>query len=183
MEIYQLLTVMNSESLPIVYLSVLLGILSVSAIFIIRQIWKTRTSETRFSKLQNKLAKEKGTAQEYYELGSLFLDKKLYVQAVKLLEKALKTGEKLEPENKALIYNALGFAYFVKEQYDLAIRNYKEAIKLCPGYITAINNLANVYEKKQMASKALETYEESLKIEPTNKVAKKRSESLRKRLA
>jgi tetratricopeptide (TPR) repeat protein len=180
---YYWLIIMNSELLPVVYLSVLLGILSVSAIFIIRQIFKTRKSESRFSKLQNQLKDQKGTAQEYYELGGLFLDKKLYVQAVNLLNKALKTGEEIEPENKALIYNALGFSYFAQEQYDLAIRNYKEAIKLYPEYITAMNNLANVYEKKQMTNKALETYEESLKFEPTNKVAKKRSESLRKRLA
>ncbi|MGK7946689.1 MAG: tetratricopeptide repeat protein [Microcystaceae cyanobacterium] len=174
---------MDSELLPVIYLSVLLSILAVSAIFIIRQILKTRKSETRFSKLQNKLKDQKGTAQEYYELGGLFLDKKLYVQAVNLLNKALKAEEEIEPENKALIYNALGFAYFAKEQYDLAVRNYKEAIKLYPEYITALNNLGNVYEKKQMTSKALETYQESLKIEPTNKTAKKRAESLSKRLA
>jgi tetratricopeptide (TPR) repeat protein len=174
---------MNSETLPVIYLSVLLSILVVSAIFIVQQIWKTRRSETRFSKLQNKLKDQKGSAQEYYELGSLYLDKKLYVQAVNLLNKAFKTEEDVEPENQALVYNALGFAYFAQEQYDLAIRNYKEAIKLYPEYVTAVNNLANVYEKKQMANKALETYEESLKVEPTNKVAKTRSESLRKRLA
>jgi tetratricopeptide (TPR) repeat protein len=174
---------MNSETLPVIYLSVLLSILVVSAIFIVQQIWKTRRSETRFSKLQNKLKDQKGSAQEYYELGSLYLDKKLYVQAVNLLNKAFKTEEDVEPENQALVYNALGFAYFAQEQYDLAIRNYKEAIKLYPEYVTALNNLANVYEKKQMANKALETYEESLKVEPTNKVAKTRSESLRKRLA
>ena len=174
---------MDSELLPVIYLSVLLSILAVSAIFIIRQILKTRKSETRFSKLQNKLKDQKGTAQEYYELGGLFLDKKLYVQAVNLLNKALKAEEEIEPENQALIYNALGFAYFAKEQYDLAVRNYKEAIKLYPEYITALNNLGNVYEKKQMTSKALETYQESLKIEPTNKTAKKRAESLSKRLA
>ena len=44
----------------------------------------------------------------------------------------------------------MGYAYFAQEQYDLAIRNYKEATKLYPEYVTALNNLANVYEKKQM---------------------------------
>lgn len=46
------------------------------------------------------------------------------------------------------MYNALGFAYFSQEQYDIAIRNYKEAIKLYPEYTIALNNLGNVYEKK-----------------------------------
>jgi tetratricopeptide (TPR) repeat protein len=105
------------------------------------------------------------------------------VQAVTLLQKALKTSEEeeVETENRALIYNALGFAYYSQEQLDLAIRNYKEAIKLYPEYTIALNNLGNVYERKQMIAKAVETYERTLKYEPTNSVAKKRADSLRKR--
>ncbi len=174
---------MDSETLPLVYFSILIIILGSSALFILRQIWKTRQTEGRFSRLQKKLKDEQGTAHEYYELASLYVDKKLYVQAVNLFNKALKSAKKIEPENQALIYNALGFAYFAQEQYDLAIRNYKEAIKLYPEYVVALNNLANVYEKKQLTTKAIETYEESLTVEPNNKIAKERSESLRKRLA
>jgi tetratricopeptide (TPR) repeat protein len=170
------------ENLPIIYLSVLLLLLGGTAIFLLQQVIKTRRIESKFSRLQKKLQNEKGTAQEYYELGSLYLDKKLFVQAVNLMQKALKTGEKLDPENKALIYNALGYASFAQEQYEVAIRNYKEAIKLYPEYTIALNNLANVYERKQMTVKALETYEETLKVEPNNDIAKRRSESLRKRL-
>ncbi|MBF2020808.1 MAG: tetratricopeptide repeat protein [Hydrococcus sp. C42_A2020_068] len=170
-----------SEYLPVIYLSVLLILLSGTALFLLRQVFKTRQVESTFSRLQKKLQKEKGTAKEYYELGSIYLDKKLFVQAINLLQKALKTDEEIEPENKALIYNALGYAYFSQEQYELAIRNYKEALKLYPEYAIALNNLANVYERKQMAIKALETYEETLKFEPNNAVAKRRAESLRKR--
>jgi tetratricopeptide (TPR) repeat protein len=170
------------ESLPIVYLSVLLLLLGGTAIFLFRQIFQTRQVENRFSKLQKKLQQEKGTAQEYYELGSIYLDKKLYIQSINLFQKALKFDKDVDPENKALVYNALGFAYFAQEQYDLAIRNYKEALKLYPEYAIALNNLGNVYERKQMVSKALETYEATLKLEPNNEVAKRRAESLRKRL-
>ncbi|NJK49965.1 tetratricopeptide repeat protein [Candidatus Gracilibacteria bacterium] len=170
------------ENLPIIYLSVLLLLLGGTAIFLLQQVIKTRRVESKFSRLQKKLQNEKGTAQEYYELGSIYLDKKLFVQAVSLMQKALKTGEKLDAENKALIYNALGYASFAQEQYDTAIRNYKEALKLYPQYTIALNNLANVYERKQMTVKALETYEETLKVEPNNEVAKRRAESLRKRL-
>ncbi|RMF24599.1 MAG: tetratricopeptide repeat protein, partial [Cyanobacteria bacterium J083] len=118
----------------------------------------------------------------YYELGSLYLDKKLFVQSISLFEKALKAAEDTEPENLALIYNALGYAYFAQEQYDIAIRQYKQAIKLYPEYTIARNNLANVYEKKLLTNKALETYQEVLKIDPNNSIAKKRSEKLSKRV-
>ncbi len=171
------------DSSPILYISILLGLLAIVAFFLFKQILKTTRIEKTFSKLQNKLTKEKGTAQEYYELGSIYLDKKLFVQAIQLLQKALTAEKKLEPENKALVYNALGFAYFSQEQYDLAIRNYKEAIAILPDYITVLNNLGNTYEKKQLINLAIETYQDVLKYDDKNVKAKKRLESLQKRIA
>ena len=171
-----------NENLPIISISALLGLLIFAAVYILREVIKTRQQESRFSRLQKKLKQQKGTAKEYYELGSLYLDKKLFVQSVTLLQKALKADKELEPENTALIHNALGYAYFAQEQYDIAIRQYKEALKLYPEYVIALNNLGNVYEKKQMIVKAVETYKEALKYEPENKIAKRRAESLEKRL-
>lgn len=170
-----------NEQLPALYLVILLVLLSIAAIVILKEIIKTRRSESSFSRLQKKLKNEKGTALEYYELGSLYLDKKLFVQSTNLFKKALKADKNLEPENEALIHNAMGYSYFAQEQYDIAIREYKEAIKLYPEYVVALNNLANVYEKKQITAKALETYEEALKYEPNDNTAKRRAESLRKR--
>ena len=171
-----------NDTLPTVYLSFLLVLLLIAAIFVFQQIIKTRRTESRFSRLQKQLKDEKGTAQEYYELGSIYLDKKLFVQAVKLFQQALKT-KKTEPENKALINNALGYAYFAQEQYDIAIRQYKEALKLYPEYVVAWNNLGNAYERKQLVTQALEAYEKALEYEPDNDTAKRRAQSLRKRFA
>ncbi len=164
------------------YLSLLLVLLAGAAWFIFRQILKTRQLETTLSKLQNKLSKEKGTALEYYELGSIYLDKKLFSQAVTQLQKALKAPDLEGEENMALVYNALGFAYAALEQYDLAIRQYKDALKYKPDYVTALNNLGFVYERKKLTAQALEVYEEALQYEPNNPTAKKRAESLRKRV-
>ena len=171
-----------SDNLPIIYISVLLLILVLAAIYILREVVKTRKQENTFSRLQNKLKQEKGTAEEYYELGSLYLDKKLFVQSINLLKKALKVDKDLPEENQALIHNAMGYAYFAQEQYDIAIREYKEALKLYPEYVIALNNLGNVYEKKQMVVKAVETYKQALEYDPENKTAKLRVQSLEKRL-
>lgn len=168
--------------LPIIYLSFLLSLLAGAGWIVFRQILKTRSVESAISRLQNKLNKEKGTAEEYYELGSIYLDKKLFAQAVVQLQKALKSPDLEGDENTALIYNALGYAYFAQEQYDLAIRQYKEALKLYPDYVTALNNLGHVYERKQLTAQALETYEAALKLDPKSDVAKRRSDSLRKRV-
>ncbi|WP_319419646.1 tetratricopeptide repeat protein [Pleurocapsa sp. FMAR1] len=171
-----------NENLPVIYISALLAILVLAAIYILREVIRTRKQETTFSRLQSKLKNEKGTAEEYYELGSLYLDKKLFVQSLNLLKKALKVDKELPSENQALIHNAMGYAYFAQEQYDIAIREYKEALKLYPEYVIALNNLGNVYEKKQMIVKAVETYREATKYNPENDTAKQRLKSLEKRL-
>jgi len=169
------------NNLPVIYIVIFLALLSSASWFLIRQVLRTRKVESKFSSLQNKLKQEKGNAEDYYELGSIYLDKKMFVQSVGLFQRAMKAGENLEPDNLALIYNGLGFAYFSQEQYDLAIRQYKEAIKLNPSYVVALNNLAFAYEKKQLLNQALQTYEEVLKVEENNSTAKGRSNALRKR--
>ncbi|PSN18006.1 hypothetical protein C7271_14800 [filamentous cyanobacterium CCP5] len=174
---------MENSNLLLIYLSALILLLGIAAFFVLRQVFRTRRIESTLSRLQTKLTKEKGTAQEYYELASLLLDKKLYTQSALYLQQALKQLEDDEEENSALVYNALGYAYFAQEQYDLAIRNYKEALKIYPGYATAMNNLAHSYERKQLTSQALEMYETALSLEPKNTTSRRRADSLKKRLA
>ncbi|MEM6448748.1 MAG: tetratricopeptide repeat protein [Cyanobacteria bacterium P01_D01_bin.105] len=174
---------MENGNYLVVYLGILLALLGVSAIFVVRQVWVTRRVEKTLSDLQTKLTNQKGSAVEYYELGSILLDKKLYAQATIYLKKALKELAPEESENAVLVHNALGYAYFAQEQFDAAIRQYNEALKISPGYVTALNNLAHAYERKQLMPQALETYEKSLASEPANETAKRRAASLRKRLA
>jgi tetratricopeptide (TPR) repeat protein len=168
--------------LPVVYLSILLTLLAGAGWAIVRQVLKTRKIESSISRLQNKLNKEKGTAEEYYELGSIYLEKKLFSQAVIQLQKALKSPDLEGEENTAVIYNALGYAYFAQEQYDLSIRHYKEALKLSPNYVTALNNLGHAYERKQLTAQALEAYEEALKADPESTTAQRRAEALKERV-
>ena len=171
------------SNLPVVYLLLLVTLLLGAGFFVLRQIFKTRRVESQLSRLQKKLGQEKGTAQEYYELGCIYNDKKLYSQAIAVFQRALKTAEQEEEsDNLALVYNALGYAYFAQEQYDIAIRQYKEALKLVPEYVTAHNNLGYAYERKKLTAQALEAYEEALKLDPKNVIARQRAESLGKRL-
>ncbi len=170
------------NNLAIVYLSIFVGLLTLAGVSVFRQILKTRRVESAITRLRDKLTKDQGTAQEYYELASIYSDKKLYSQAVKLFQKALKAAEEEEEENIGVIYNGLGFAYFAQEQYDIAIRQYKEALKSNPNYVTALNNLGHAYEQKNLTAPALQAYEQALLSEPTNKTAQRRAESLRKRL-
>ncbi len=45
------------------------------------------------------------------------------------------------------MHNALGFAYFNMDRSELALKNYRRAVELQPGYTTAWNNLGDAYEK------------------------------------
>jgi tetratricopeptide (TPR) repeat protein len=178
------------NSLAAVYLGILLILLGILAGFIFRQVMRNRRMEATINRLQPKLNKATGTTQEHFELGSIYLSKKLPAQAIAQFQKALKSAttdqEDLpgtEPEvNIAPIYNALGYAYFAQEQYDLAIRNYKEALSQQSDYITALNNLGHAYERKKLERQALEAYEQVLTTAPKNKTANRRANVLRRRL-
>ncbi|MBE9213506.1 tetratricopeptide repeat protein [Plectonema cf. radiosum LEGE 06105] len=177
---------MNSN-LAVIYLSILVGLLFLTVISVFRQIFKSRKQEGSFSKLRSKLSKETGSIAEYYQLGSIYSQKKLFTQAVSLFQKAIKAADEQQEETDAatadyvtLAYNGLGYAYFAQEQYDLAIRNYKEALKRQPDYVTALNNLGHAYERKKLNAQALESYEKALELDAKNAVAKRRAQSLRR---
>ncbi len=170
------------SDLPIVYLSLLVGLLAIAGVLVIRQVWKTRSTEMKLAKLQGRLTTTKGAPQEYYELGSILLQKQLYGQAAAAMKQALKSKELEDGEPKAMVHNALGYAYAAQEQYDLAIRHYKDAIQQKEDYATAYNNLGFAYERKQLTVQALKAYEQALEIDPNSSTAKKRAESMRKRI-
>ncbi|MEM9136485.1 MAG: tetratricopeptide repeat protein [Cyanobacteria bacterium P01_F01_bin.42] len=170
------------QSFVSIYLVLLLVLLGAAAIFIFRQVFRTRRIEKNLNTLQNKLSKSRGNTQEYFEMGSIMLSKKLHIQAVSLFQKAIKQAKKEGEEEVSPIYNALGYAYFAQEQYDLAIKQYKEALDRDPTYVTAFNNLGHAYEKKNLGQQALQAYENALALDEKNAIAKKRAQSLRRRL-
>jgi tetratricopeptide (TPR) repeat protein len=165
------------------YLLGLVTLLVVVALLVARQVWRTRTTEIRLNQLQEAVNGGTATATDYYELGGIYLRKKLYVQSINQFQKALKIWEKTDTDGLAKVYNALGYAYFSQEQYDLAIRQYREALKCQPAYVIGMNNLGHAYEKKKLTAQALEMYEQALRLAPDNPTAKQRANALRKRLA
>ena len=62
---------MNEGTFPAVYLGLLVSLLSIAAVFLVRQVLRTRRVETRLNRLQSELKQGKGTAREHYELGSI----------------------------------------------------------------------------------------------------------------
>lgn len=166
------------SKLAIGYLSALVVMLGLLGWLVFRQIIKNRQQEKVLGELQPKLEKTKGAPAEHYELGSVYLRKKLYAKAIGEFQKALKDNDSPSPE----IYNALGYTYFSQEQYDLAIKNYRQALEIAPNYLVAVHNLAHAYEKKKLIPQSIELYEQALQLNPKDEIAERRLRALRPRV-
>ena len=168
--------------LPLTYLLILLTILSILAFFLIQEILKKRTLETNLYELQKKVRENKATGVDHYLLGTIYLSKKLFDQAIIQFRYALKRWDNGDKEGLANLYNTIGFTYFESEQYELAIYYYKEALKNFKNYTTAWNNLGYAYEKKKMLSEALESYKSVLSYDQENEIANGRFQMLERRV-
>lgn len=163
------------------YLGLLLAFLGGGSFLVVRQVLVRRELENAAKELGERVRTSQATAEEYFELGAVLLRKKLYSQAAKNLEKARDRWEG-EPEELAQLHNALGYAYAQKENYDQAVQEYRAAVSLQPGYVTAWNNLGDSLESKKDYKGALEAFEEALAYAPDNNVAKQKVDQLRTRV-
>nr|YP_009420417.1 conserved hypothetical protein 37 [Chroomonas placoidea]ASO76056.1 conserved hypothetical protein 37 [Chroomonas placoidea] len=157
--------------LPGLYLLVLLTLLGGLSFFLVQEILKKRNLETRLYTLQRRVRQNVASYEDHYLLGTLYLSKKLFDQAIVQFRYALKMWDVKDKPGLANLYNTIGFTYFESEQYDLAIYYYKEAIKNLEGYTTAWNNLGYAYEKKKMNGDALNIYKKVLEYDSDNVVA------------
>ena len=63
-------------------------------------------------------------------------------------------------------YANMGWAYYNKQSYDLAEKNYLEAIRLNPEFAIAIRGLGNVYLAIGRGAQAVEQIEKAIEIAP-----------------
>ncbi|CAL5220239.1 g2218 [Coccomyxa viridis] len=166
----------------LIYLVALLGFVVVGAYLVVRQVLVRRELEEAAKVLGERIRTNDASPEDCFELGVILLRKKLYTQATKNLEKASRMWDG-EPEELAQVHNALGFAYFNMDRSELALKNYKRAVELQPGYTTAWNNLGDAYEKARDWDQAMKAYEETLTYSPDNKVAQSRVNSLRNKVS
>jgi tetratricopeptide (TPR) repeat protein len=160
--------------LPLVYLLVLLGSLSIVTIVIGKEIIKKRQIELQLAELQNKIRIKECGCEDYYNLGKIYLSKKLFDQAIIQFRYALKLWDRDDREGLANLYNTVGFTYSETNQYEIAIYYYQEARKCIKNYIAALNNLGFAYEKKQLIYEAITIYREVLDYDSENEIATNR---------
>jgi len=76
-------------------------------------------------------------------------------------------GDRLDKGIWPDFYATRGYAYFNEEEYDKAISDYNQAIKIDPDFAKAYYSRGIVYYKKKEYDKAISDYNQAIKIYPT----------------
>lgn len=174
-----------NDLLPQLYLGGLVALLGGASFFVGRQILRVRRDEQALARLGG--GRDSGGAPRdaagLYELASVQLRKRLYLQAADTLRQALKQAdsEQVPSEARALIENAMGFALAAQGKYTPATRHYRAALRAKADYPVALNNLAFALEKQAKPDEARTLYEQVLGLEADNRTARKRLTVLERR--
>src|SRR5256714_6702428 len=70
------------------------------------------------------------------------------------------------PQSLVIAYNNRGNAYTAKGEYDRAVQDYDQSIKLNPNYARGFNNRGVAYQKKGEYDRAIEDFDASIKLDP-----------------
>ncbi|EAQ70270.1 photosystem I assembly protein Ycf37 [Synechococcus sp. RS9909] len=167
---------------PQTYLLGLIGLLSIVAVLVGRQLLRVRRDELSLIRLEQEGAAGSRDAGQLYELASVQLRKRLYPQAITTLRQALKRLAGEPEEARALVENALGFALAAQKDFEGAVKHYKAALQAKPDYPVALNNLAFARERLLDLDEAAELYRQSLKLEPANATASRRLKRVEQQL-
>src|SRR5262245_36471397 len=73
---------------------------------------------------------------------------------------------KQTPQTLVIAYHNRGNAYMAKGEYDRAVQDYGESIKLNPNYARAFNNRGVAYQKKGAHDLAIKDFDEAIKLNP-----------------
>jgi tetratricopeptide (TPR) repeat protein len=71
-------------------------------------------------------------------------------------------------QSLALAYNNRGNAYIVKGDYDRAISDYDQSIKLNANHARVFNNRGVAYQKKGEYDRAIKDFDEAIRLNPNN---------------
>ena len=100
------------------------------------------------------------TATKLNKQAQLSLDVKHYDEAITLLKRAVV----LEPEN-ALTHCLLGMGYAAKEDFALAISEYKKALDITPNELATLCLLANLYLQQGMINEGITLSRKGIALE------------------
>ncbi|HNS12474.1 MAG TPA: O-antigen ligase family protein [Bacteroidia bacterium] len=114
-----------------------------------------------------------GSAAAWYRLnGEIHTKEILRAQFANNFARMLRETEKAESVFYVMDYSGTpiswykGMAYFYSNRFPEAVNYYEQALKINPGHLKVLNDLATAYEKTNEKEKAIETYRRALSAAP-----------------
>jgi len=106
----------------------------------------------------------------HFNLGNYYYGNGQYDYAEEEYKKAIEIGlyedeKSIKPTSYPAKRNLAGI-YYIKKEYDKAVREYEELIDIKPEEVPLYNFLASAHYNRGRYEKAIETYEKALEIDP-----------------
>jgi tetratricopeptide (TPR) repeat protein len=127
---------------------------------------KAAVSELNSFKLQTRLSNE----MVYLSVFTVGLTRYTASDWDKAITSFSETLKQLEYpiNNRSIIYFFRGDSYYNKKDYDRAIFDYNQVLKLDPNDVDAYNNRGVSYDNKKDYDRAISDYNQALKLDPNN---------------
>jgi serine/threonine protein kinase/Flp pilus assembly protein TadD len=112
---------------------------------------------------------------EYNNRGLALFNVGLVDEAIWVYRKALRYDQAFAEQHKArmaIVHNNLGVAYDYRGQPDLAVEEYREAIRLRPDLADAHNNLGTALRARGKTDDAVREYRKALSLKPGYAIAR-----------
>jgi tetratricopeptide (TPR) repeat protein/peroxiredoxin len=123
--------------------------------------------EQAASSFQLALRDDPSSAEASYGLGSAYLNLQRTAQARESFERAIKLPASY-PDTLANAWNNLGLLDTQEGRTDDAVRCFREAVRLSPDHLIALNNLGNAYRLLKKWDEARKTFEYALEVSATD---------------
>jgi len=167
--------------IQIVYIGLLFSILITFIGSFTTQLVARRELDEAAKIVADRINSQNVSASDYFEMGAILMKKKLYVQALRYLQKCIKLWDGEEVE-LAQVYNAVGFVHAELDDKDQALFYLNKAVTIQPSYVSAWNNLGDIHERKEEYQKALYCYKEVLVFDEVNVIAMARKKLCEKKI-
>lgn len=121
---------------------------------------------TLFNSVDNQIKNNKGTFDDYFQRAVIFKSAGEFNKALSDYEIALTLANNSDQSAKALINR--GSIYQEQKQFDIALSDFNEAIKLSPKSSFVYNNRGFLYQNMGKISDAISDFEKSIELDQTN---------------
>jgi tetratricopeptide (TPR) repeat protein/peroxiredoxin len=116
---------------------------------------------------QQALTNDPSSAEAAYGLGSAYLSQQKIPEARESFERATKLQASY-PDTLANAWNNLGLIAAQASRTDEAINDFREAVRLTPDHLIALNNLGNAYRLQKNWDAARKVFEKALAVDASD---------------